>query len=215
MGIDEDFTCAFIPKPVNFSNISGITIGEGHFVLNKGNILSSLRKRTLESKVKITIIGPIVIRNNWSISKFYYIFGLMMFTDMTVHINGPVIISHNGVEKGNILRFVSSEVFLSNKIIFEFNNCPQIVSLELKYTYIKIMEYTSITFIDNKCHNELIKVDNINKDDFCLFQFMEFNSKKSSTNNYAVTVNNKKMLIHVLSLQPQMSMATHCSIPKL
>ena len=114
----------------------------------------------------------------------------MMFTDMTVHMNGPVIISHNGVEKGNILRFVSSEVFLSNKIIFEFNNCPQIVSLELKYTYIKIMEYTSITFIDNKCHNELIKVDNINKDDFCPFQFMEFNSKKSSTNNYAVTVNN-------------------------
>jgi len=84
----------------------------------------------------------------------YYIFGLMVFIDMTVYIYGPVIISHNGVEKGNILQFVSSEVFLSNKIIFEFNNCPQIISLELKYAYIKIMEYTNITFINNKCHNK-------------------------------------------------------------
>jgi len=38
MGIDEDFTCAFIPNPVNFSKISEITIREGHYALNKGNI---------------------------------------------------------------------------------------------------------------------------------------------------------------------------------
>ena len=192
----EHLICKLITRLniVNFNSMSNIYFREGNFILNKGKIISLIAKNS-DSKIKTTIIGPVIIKNNWSIPRLYHndfaVFNLIVFIDMAVFIHGPVIISYNGAVRGSILHFISSEVLFSNKIIFEQNNCHQIISLELQYTCIKVMEYANITFICNKCGNKLIEVDNINsKNNFCLFQYMTFNSDTISPDNYAINVIN-------------------------
>ena len=103
--------------------MSNIYFREGNFVLNKGKILL-LIARNIDGKIKIAIIGPIIIKNNWSIPRLYHndfaVFDLIVFIDMAVFLYGPVIISCNGAVRGSILQLISSE---SNKIIFEHNDC--------------------------------------------------------------------------------------------
>ena len=82
-----------------------------------------------------------------------------------------MIISHNHAETHSILILVSSEILFDDKIIFNFNLCHQLITLQSQNAYIKIMEYTNVTFIKNKCSNKLIEVmkDNDFRNDFVFF----------------------------------------------
>ena len=175
---------------INHTSISSSTLffREGQFTLNRGQILFL---RSFHSKRNISMIGPIIIENNWSLTKNHKDF--FVFQNMAVHIHGPVTISRNNVERKSILWYITSEVLFYDNIIFKFNSCKQTIFLNFQYVYIKIMEYTNITFINNKCNNKLIEImkDNDFRNDFCLFQYMTSSNKSMvSPNNYAINVIN-------------------------
>ena len=165
---------------------SRVLFREGQFILNKGQILLVTGDR---KKTNISIIGPIIIKKNWSHQR-NYISDLIKFQNMVVYIHGQVTISYNDAKSHSILLFVTSEVLFYGGIIFKQNQCHQIILLS-EYTYIKIMEYTNMVFIYNKCSNKLIEISKESdfRNNFCLFQYMTFSNKSTdSTNNYAINV---------------------------
>ena len=158
----------------------------GQFVSNKGQVMSV--RGNLIKKLNFSMIGPIIIKKNWSVAKHFN--DLILIKYMVVCIHGPVTISHNYVENYSILLSVTSEILFHGNITFKQNLCQRIILL-LEYAYIKIMEYTNIVFIYNKCSDKLIEIrkESDFRNNFCLFQYMTFSNKSTvSTNNYAINV---------------------------
>ena len=181
--IDTFCKSVLVNKTVTSS--SSLSFTEGKFMSNNGQLLLL---RCMHNR-SISMIGPIIIKNNWSIAKRSR--NLVIFENMVVHIHGPVTISQNNGGNYNILLFMTSEVSFYGNIIFKLNICPQIIFLHFQYAYIKILEYTNITFINNKCSNKLIEVMKHGdfRNDFCLFQYMTSSNKSTvSPNNYAINV---------------------------
>ena len=87
-----------------------------------------------------------------------------------VHFKENNIISNN--YGGYIITIVSSLVTFSGNMTFVGNECFTLINLKSAYTYISVMEYSTILFELNSC-NQLITVEN---DDtlypYCLFQYI-------------------------------------------
>ena len=186
-GWPMDIVCQFILVNQTIMSSSSLFFREGQFTSNKGQLLVLRGGR---NKMNISMIGPIIIKNNWSITKHFN--HLMTFENMVVLIHGPVTISQNNAGKDYcILLFMTSEVLFYDNIIFKQNICKQIIFLHFQYAYIKILEYTNITFIKNKCSNKLIEVMKHSdfRNNYCLFQYMTSSNKSTvSPNNYAINV---------------------------
>ena len=177
--------CRLVVLNISVMPFSNISFKGGRFVSNSGQILY-LEDISKNLKSKISMIGPIIIGHDWATSSSRY--DLLLFINMIVDIHGPVIVSYNNAQGHAILELVSSEIYFNDNIIFKFNTCRQVFSI---YIYVKVMEYTNITFVDNKCSKKLIEVNNIDsKDDYCLFQYMTFNSRSVLPNNYIINVKN-------------------------
>ena len=184
-GIDS--VCRSILVNHTVTSSSSLSFREDQFTSNKGRILFL---RSVHDKKKISMIGPIIIKHNWSVV-FKRYNDLIVFENMVVHILGLLTISNNKVGNYSILQSMTSEVIFYDNIIFKLNVCKQIIFLKFQYAYIKIMEYTNITFINNKCSNKLIEVmkDNDFINDFCLFQYITSSNKSTvSPNNYTINV---------------------------
>ena len=185
--------CTLIPWAANQSHIfSAINLKQCQFNLNEGKLLQiddSNKDDTQEPKIELCIIGPVNITNNKNIPISD---NLMLFRRVVVHITGPVLILHNSVGTHSLLVFISSEVIFYDTITFKANNCAQVISLITQGGYIKVMEHTNITFIQNKCKNKLIDV--IAGDivfNFCLFQYMAYNKSSAVVpSNYAINIFN-------------------------
>ena len=154
LGGKLDVVCRSILDNQTVISLSSLFFRKGQFLSNRGQIWSLT---TICNKTNISMIGPIIIKNNWSIALKRYK-DLMIFHNMAVHIHGPMIISHNNVGRYTILSSTTSEVVFYDNIIIKQNLCEQVIFLKFQYAYIKIMEYTNITFINNKCSNKLIEV---------------------------------------------------------
>ena len=177
--------CRSILVNQTVTSSSRVFFREGQFILNKGQILLVRGNR---NKQNISIIGPIIIKNNLAMPEHYN--DLIEFQNMVVYMHGPVTISYNYAANHGILLFVTSEVLFYGGIIFKQNQCYQIISLS-EYAYIKLMEYTNMVFIYNKCRNKLIEISKESdfRNNFCLFQYMTFSNKSTaSINNYAINV---------------------------
>ena len=135
------------------------------------------------------MIGPIKIERNWSGIDVFN--DLIVFENAVVYIHGPVTISHNYARNFGILLSVKSEVLFHGNITFKGNQCYQIIFI-LDYAYIKVMEYTNIVFIYNKCSNKLIEIRK-DRNNFCLFQYTTFSNKPASLRNYAININKTKL----------------------
>ena len=94
--------------------------------------------------------------------------------------------------KANIIQFFSCNITFNGRTIFDANYCARVISLN---TYLTIMEYTNITFVNNRYEKTLISV----KDDtgyyqphpFCLFQYVTNKSTaaiKSLLTHYVITI---------------------------
>ena len=89
---------------------------------------------------------------------------------------GPINVINNIVTL-SIIRFHSCDILFSGEIKFDTNNCAQVISLD---TYIKVMEYTNITFVSNGHLNNIIAIENAQgyyqPYPFCLFQYVAMDS---------------------------------------
>ena len=181
------YICTSILVNQTVTSSSRVFFREGQFILNKGQVLL-VTMQSYHERMNISIIGPIIIKNNWS--KTEYIADLIEFRNMAVHMHGPVTISYNDAHNHGILLFVTSEVLFYGGIIFKQNQYYQVILL-LEYAYIKIMEYTNMVFIYNKCRNKLIQINKESdfRNNFCLFQYMTLSNKSTaSPNNYAINI---------------------------
>ena len=148
-----DFACRVILVNQTATFSSRLFFRKGQLISNKGQIL--LVKGIRNKKLNISMIGPIKIESNWSGIDVFN--DLIVFENVVVYIHGPVTISHNYARSFGILLSVKSEVLFHGHITFKGNQCYQIIFV-LDYACIKVMEYTNIEFIYNKCSNKLIEI---------------------------------------------------------
>ena len=177
IGKFKDFACLY-GQTATFS--SSLLFREGQFISNNGQIL--LLEDIHNNKTNVSLIGPFIIKKNKLLMK-----SLIVFQGVHVYIHGPITISYNHFE--NLLS-VTSEILFHGNITFRQNLCNQIILL-VEYAYIKVMEYTNILFVNNKCSDKLIEIRKISdfKNNFCLFQYITFSNKSTaSPNNYAINV---------------------------
>ena len=104
---------------------------------------------------------------------------MILLFNMNVRIAGTCNITKNRCSL-SIMRLQSCDILLSGKIIFDKNNCAQVILLD---TYIKVMEYTNITFKDNSYQNNIISIQEIAQEyhqpyPFCFIQYIAVNNIK-------------------------------------
>ena len=119
---------------------------------------------------------------------------IICLVNINVHIAGILNITKNHCEF-SIIHFLSCDILLSGKIIFDKNICAQVIFLD---TYIKVMEYTNITFKGNAYHKNVISINEIAEEyhqpyPFCFIQYIAVNDNvkpKNLLNHYSVSFNN-------------------------
>ena len=119
---------------------------------------------------------------------------MIIFVNINVHIAGIFNVTKNRC-RFSIIHFVSCDILLSGKILFDKNNCAQVIFLD---TYIKVMEYTNITFKRNAYHKNVISI-NENAEEYhqpypyCFIQYFTVNDnakQKDVQSRYLVSFNN-------------------------
>ena len=125
--------------------------------------------------------------------------------NVNLHIKGPINVIKNVVTL-SIVRIHSCDILFSGEIKFDSNNCAQVISLD---TYIKVMEYTNITFVSNGHLNNITTVENAQgyyqPYPFCLFQYVAMDSNITTKDlltyyfitfarNYYITFNGSRIL---------------------
>ena len=96
---------------------------------------------------------------------------------MNVDIIGHVNISFN--HANNIMLFDSCDISFYNNITFTENACRDQV-IHLKFSYIKLVEYTTITFLKNRYQKALLRIDyKYNLNPLCPFQFIPLQNLKT------------------------------------
>ena len=147
--------------------LTNISFVRNQFRYNAGGLIMI----TGSCNINILIAGPTSFVSISARTYSHANLDLIHISDMVVSVTGPVILSMNTAH--NIVLFQQCDVSFSKNIIFKSNRCAQVI--ELLLTYIKIMEYANISFIDNKYDKELIKSENVNDYKlypWCIFQFI-------------------------------------------
>ena len=140
----------------------------------------------------IKITGAIYHRANVLItgpSQFNYTIrsNLMDISYMNVFISGPVTIYMSFNYAGNVIAFYSCNVLFANKIVFKLNTVWSIIYLES--TYIEVLQYTSITLVENIYSKELIEIKDNLLYPFCVFQFTTLTDMtNASPTNYSINI---------------------------
>lgn len=116
---------------------------------------------------------------------------LIHVSSMIVYIGGPLIALMN--HANTILHLESCNVTFSQNIAFKSNECDQVINLQ--YAYIKIMEYSNVTFIANEYRNKIIEKENHNEYilyPMCLFQLVTLrNTTSVSLSHYSINFVNQ------------------------
>ena len=112
---------------------------------------------------------------------------------VAIELVGPVFVSNNYATE-IILCYFCTLVFTKD-ITFISNQCSDLIFLESEMSYIKVVDYASITFSRNVYATKLIVLQTVNSGIpyvFCGFQYMTLNSIISTTltNHYNITFTN-------------------------
>ena len=137
---------------------------------------------------------------------------LILTHSCNVTLNGTVTISMNHDCK-YVMLIQYSQILFSKSILFESNWCDQIIIIRSskEAAYIKVMEYSNITFSQNSYTN-LITVDNKNDHynfyPFCLFQFVSLhNTSGILPSHYTIIISDNFMYKCELAFY---HFASHC-----
>ena len=165
-------------KAIN-SNMTNITFIRCQFYNNIGGLLVIDNAAAPFSHVNVLIESL-----NISHNKFKYVKDtndVILISNMNVHVKGPINVIGNDASK-SVLQFHSCDILFSGEIIFDLNNCAQLILLN---SYIKVMEYANIAFVNNRHQNNIIEVENAKglyqPYPFCLFQYVAVNGNRTTT----------------------------------
>ena len=139
-----------------------------NFIDNRGKILT-VNNHVLEGcKTNICFNGIINIANNVGVN-------IVTVTNVVMLINGTVTVSKNYAEYF-VVEFDFSDITFSKIIKFLSNICYNVIHLKsLELPYIKILDYTNITFTDNIYSDQvLISIQVAVNDVFphCFYQYI-------------------------------------------
>ena len=176
--------------------------------INNSNRLIYMRNRALElGKVNVFFTSLNISYNLHPIT----ISGMdiILILGMNVYISGTFNATKNRCEL-SIMHLQSCDISLHGKIIFSINRCGQVIFLD---TYIKIMEYTNITFKGNAYKNNVISIKENAEQysqpySFCLIQYIAVNDNvkpKDLSSHYSVsfTDNNRVRMLtyhHIINI---------------
>ena len=171
-----------------FSNY--IQIERCNFTCNKGPLVDIQGIRRLKYTTRLSIIGPFEIRAN----KGMAIHILFSFHHLIVKITGEATFSCNSLARNIILFYYCAVTFYSKISFIENRLVEKIIALQSNLAYIKVMENTSIKFLNDDFDADQdieVKVDNYIPYPFCLFQYCGVTSISANVShavkNYNVT----------------------------
>ena len=172
--INCDHVIAHVSGPVYvYKNLvsSVISTYQSHVILNGVITMKRNRVNTVMQfqESYVTFNGPLYISEN--------VGSVILTQSCNVTFNGPIrIIMNQNCEYIMLAQY--SDILLTKTILFKSNLCHQIIVIKSRQeaAYIKVMEYSNITFIQNNYTN-LIAVDTNNVHyynfyPFCLFQYV-------------------------------------------
>ena len=166
--------------PLILTNISFIRC---QFINNSHGLLTIENRVPLLGKVNL-LLESLNIFHNFHLYKT--IKNLISVSAANVHIRGTFNVTKNHCRL-SIMQLQSCDILFSGKIIFDNNYCAEVFSVD---TYIKVLENTNITIINNRYQNVLISLESAvgyyQPYAFCLFQYVV-------TKNYTLANN---MLTH-------------------
>ena len=154
-----DFFDSICAHPTN------VTIKNCYFSGNNGSLLT-LHNHALDCKANIFNINVNITKNMADY--------IMYFSQTFVYMS-DVIISENKLLL-EIILFEFGKVTFNKAITFLSNVCPSAIYLRsYEITYMLLMEYTKITFINNTVHHQVIRFGKTIKNSifpYCIFQYM-------------------------------------------
>ena len=155
-----------VPAVINVSFIKYLISGSNNY--QYGKLL------TIENNVA-TLDGVNIFFEFLSITE-NIIFSGIKLKKVNVHFTGSVYVCNNNF-RSSIIRFQSCNVMFNGKFKFDKNYCDEIITVD---TYIKVLEYTKISFVKNMYRNSLLAVESTEKynqpNPLCLFQYIAMSS---------------------------------------
>ena len=162
-------------------------------------------------RVELLIIGPSQITKTGH--GFTTGARMINFSNMTVHLIGPLTISLNQV--ANIIYFDLCEVLFHKNIMIKSNTCHQVITL--RFTFIKVMEYTNITLLKNKHLFKLIETENDDEYKWyplCIFQFVSLkNTTTVSSTHYSINFIDNLFIVRHHDQLKTIEQEKKCSFP--
>ena len=159
-------------------------------------------------RCNLYITGPSYFINTVNFLRTTYILHTIY---MAVHLIGPVIMASNLAT--SIMYFNSCKVVFHKNIIIKSNSCKQVITLQ--GTFIRVMEYTNITLMKNKHHNNLIETEYYNEYKLyppCVFQFVTLrNTTAVSPTHYSINIIDNLYIVHYPL--PELEEKKKCSFP--
>ena len=190
---DNTFGCRLvnINKSLTAVAIFNINFIKCQFRNNGQKLLTIENKLVTSHQVNVLLKSLNILHNSYSQFTRIQYNDIISATKVNIHISGPVNIAGNHALL-SIMRFQSCDILFSGKIIFDTNYCDQVILLD---SHIKVMEYTSLTFTNNKYFSKLITIesteDYFQPYPFCLFQYITMNV-------YSSTIFKEDILTHYI-----------------
>ena len=176
-GTRGSFECEqFVTKDMNLM-MTNISFVKCEFINNRNTVILVKNGNPIQGGLKANILlRSLIISQTTSLTENDM--HMILITAMNVHINETFIVTNNECNLA-IMHFQSCDILFSGKIIFNKNNCTNVISVD---THMKIMEHTNISFVRNTCHNNIISVESSHEYHqpypLCLFQYIPMSNNR-------------------------------------
>ena len=181
-------------RSFSYLQLISVSIINCQFWGNRQNVLTIENKVVEKHQVNVLFESLSILHNSYNemdLKRIRYK-NIVSVTKANIYIRGHVNVAKNNALL-SIMRFQSCDILFSGNITLENNYCNEVILLD---TYIKVMEYTNITFVNNKYFSKLIAIESTEDYyqlyPFCLFQYIKMNYSSITEellHHYSIIVN--------------------------
>ena len=190
-------TCKLVISNVTFPlTLTNISFVKCQFINNRHRLLMIENTAPTLGKGNLLLKSLTILHN---VPPSGTIENMISITAMNVHIGGNINVTENKYRL-SIMQFRFCDVLLSGKIVFNKNECGQVILLD---TYITIMEFTNITFKNNGYRNNIISIEGAEEYHqpfaFCFFQYIAMHNNVTANDllfHYFITFTYNYKLLH-------------------